>query len=147
VAACRRRGGGGSVKRGGGAQCNDGSAVAAAQRLRRWWQRDVGGSLAAARRWLQRDSATSAAAWRRHGVGGSGSGGSVTVQRLGGGCGGRDGGRRWTGRGRGQLRSMAQDKRVAQRESGERQCNNQLGKRYAIVSIGEIQWCHSLSLG
>ena len=33
-----------------------------------------------------------------------------------------------------------------QREDGERQCDNQLGERYPIVSICEIH-CHSLSSG
>ena len=57
---------------------------------------------------------------------------------------GSEGGPRWTGQGR--RRSTAQDKRVAQREDGERQCDNQLGERYPIVSICEIH-CHSLSSG
>ncbi len=34
---------------------------------------------------------------------------------------------------------MAQDKRMAQQVDGERQCDNQLGKRYPIVLIGEIR--------
>jgi len=67
------------------------------------------------RQWRQRDSATAAAAWRRL---------RWRWQRGGGAqC---DGSRRWTGRGQGQWRSTAQDKRVAQREDGERQCDNQL---------------------
>jgi hypothetical protein len=104
-------------------------------------QRDIGSSLAAAR-WRrqrrqqrQRNCATAAAAWWR-----------LLQQRQCGGGAQRDGGRRWMGQGQGRRQSTAQDKRVAQQEDGEMQCNNQLGKRYPIILIGKIH-CHSLSLG
>ena len=93
-------------RRSGGSGSGDGDSLAAA---RRQWQhgggaqRNNGSAVAAARRLRQ---------WQQRGGGAH-----------------HDGGRRWMGRRQGQLQSTVQDKRVAQQEDGERQCNNQLGER------------------
>jgi hypothetical protein len=81
-----------------------------------------GGSLAAKRR-------------RRQGCGGAQRNGGRAVaaarrlrqRRQRGGGAQRDGGRGWTGQRQGRRQSTVQAKRMAQRENGERHCDNQLG--------------------